>query len=260
MGPRRGPGPVAPKGERPDGKTIKRTLGYLAAYKWRFSIVIVCLVVSALTGVASSLFLRVLIDDHITPLLLEAVPDYSGLLTAIVTMAGIYLIGILSGFAYNRLMAVISQGVLRDIRDRMFSHMQTLPIKYFDTHTHGDIMSRYTNDTDTLRMMISQAIPQGISAVITIVSVFISMVSLSFPLTLLVIALAELTVFISGNIVGQSGKYFVKQQKCLGDMNGYIEEMISGQKVIKVFVHEDEAKAEFDRRNGELCSAATNAN
>ncbi len=264
MGPggpgRRGPGAMAPRGEKPDGNTVKRTLGYLLDYKWQFAVVVVCLIVSALTGVASSLFLRTLIDDYITPLLLEAAPDYTGLLRAIITMAGIYLIGITSGLIYNRLMAVISQGVLRNIRDKMFSHMQTLPIKYFDTHTHGDVMSRFTNDTDTLRMMISQAIPQGISAVITIVSVFVSMLSLSLWLTLLVVLLAALTVFISGSIVGRSGTYFVRQQKCLGDMNGYIEEMISGQKVIKVFCHEDETKAEFDRRNNELCAAATSAN
>ena len=263
MGPgpgRRGPMGAPPKGAKPDAKTVKRLRGYLAVYKWKFAIVVVCLLVSALTGVASSLFLRVLIDDHITPLLLEAVPDFSGLLSALITMAGIYFVGIASGFIYNRLMAVISQGVMRDIRDNMFTHMQTLPIKYFDTHTHGDIMSRYTNDTDTLRMMISQAIPQGISAVITIVSVLVSMFSLSLWLTILVLVLSALTVFISGGIIGRSGTNFVRQQKCLGEMNGYIEEMISGQKVIKVFCHEDEAKEEFDRRNGELCDAATKAN
>ncbi len=260
MGPRRGPMGVAPKGERPDGATVRRMLGYLLDYKWQFLTVIVCLLISSLTGIVSSLFLKTLIDDYIAPLLLEAVPNFSGLLRAMLFMAVIYIVGICSTVIYNRLMASISQGVLRNIRDKMFAHMQMLPIRYFDTHTHGDIMSRYTNDTDTLRMMLSQSIPQTISAVITIVGVFVSMLGLSIWLTLLVILLSAVTVFVSGTIAGRSGTYFVRQQKSLGDMNGYIEEMISGQKVIKVFCHEDAAKEEFDRRNEELCAAATEAN
>jgi len=263
MGPGRR-GPMGPRGEKPDAATVKRTFAYLLDYKWRFLAVIVCIIISALVSVVSSLFLRTLIDDYITPLLLEKetgnLPDFSGLLVTILTMAGIYLVGVISGLVYNMIMATITQGIQKNIRDKMFSHMQTLPIKYFDTNTHGDIMSRYTNDTDTLRMMISQSIPQSISAVITIISVFISMVILSGWLTLLVVVLAAVTVFISGKIVGRSGIHFVRQQKSLGDMNGYIEEMISGQKVIKVFCHESEAEEEFDKRNEELCDAATEAN
>ncbi len=259
MGPGRR-GPMGPRGEKPDGATVKRTFAYMLDYKWQFAVVIVCIIISALVSVASSLFLRTLIDDYITPLLLEEVPDFSGLLVTILTMAAIYLVGVASGFTYNRIMVNVSQGILKNVRDKMFSHMQTLPIKYFDTNTHGNIMSRYTNDTDTLRMMISQSIPQTISAVITIVSVFVSMIVLSPWLTLLVVALAVVTMIISGKIVGRSGTYFVRQQKSLGDMNGYIEEMISGQKVIKVFCHEEKAEEEFDRRNEELCDAATEAN
>ena len=259
MGPGRR-GPMGPPAEKPDAATIKRTFAYMLDYKWRFLAVIVCIIISALVSVASSLFLKTLIDGYITPLLLEDNPDFSGLLRTILTMAGIYLVGIVSGLTYNLIMATVSQGILKNVRDKMFTHMQTLPIKYFDTNTHGNIMSRYTNDTDTLRMMISQSVPQSISAVITIVSVFVSMVVLSGWLTLLVVVLAAVTVFVSGKIAGRSGTHFVRQQKSLGDMNGYIEEMISGQKVIKVFCHEDAAKEEFDRRNAELCSSATEAN
>ncbi len=257
-GPR--PGQMGPRGEKPDAKTVKRTFAYLLDYKWRLIAVVICIIISALVSVVSSLFLKTLIDGYIKPLLTESSPDYSGLLVAILTMGGIYLVGVLAGLTYNLIMATVTQGILKNIRDKMFAHMQTLPIKYFDTNTHGDIMSRYTNDTDTLRMMISQSIPQSISAVITIVSVFVSMIILSPWLTLLVVGLSAVTVLLSGKIVGRSGTHFVRQQKCLGDMNGYIEEMISGQKVIKVFCHEDEAKTEFDRRNEELCGAATEAN
>jgi len=259
MGPGRR-GPMGPRGEKPDAATVKRTFAYMLDYKWHFLAVIVCIIISALVSVVSSLFLRTLIDDYITPLLLEDAPDFSGLLRTILTMAAIYLVGVVSGLTYNLIMATVSQGILKNIRDKMFTHMQTLPIKYFDTNTHGNIMSRYTNDTDTLRMMISQSIPQTISAVITIVSVFVSMIVLSPWLTLLVVVLAAVTVLVSGKIVGRSGSNFVRQQKSLGDMNGYIEEMISGQKVIKVFCHEDAAKDEFDRRNEELFDSAWKAN
>ena len=259
MGPGRRP-PMGRPDAKPDKATIKRMLSYLFAYKWQLLAVVVCIVISSVTGVVSSLFLKTLIDSYIAPLLLESSPVFTGLLYTITVMAVVYLIGIISTLVYNRLMVTVSQGVLRDVRDGMFAHMQTLPIRYFDTNTHGDIMSRYTNDTDTLRQMISQSIPQTLSAVITVVTVFISMVRLSIWLTLIVLVFAVVVMKLSGSVAGKSGKYFIAQQKSLGDMNGYIEEMISGQKVVKVFCHEEATKAEFDRRNSELCDAATSAN
>lgn len=242
------------------GKTIKRLLKYVFKYKVRLVIVLVCILLSALTGVASSLFLQTLIDDYISPLLLEAVPDFSGLLSAIIFMAGVYLVGIVSSLLYNRLMVAVSQGVLKDIRDGMFTHMQSLPIKYFDTHSHGDVMSRYTNDTDTLRQMISQSLPQMLSSIVTIVSVFCAMIKTSLWLTLLVVVFVAFMLFVTGKIAGNSAKYFIKQQESLGDVNGYIEEMINGQKVVKVFCHEDKAKEGFDKKNDELCQNASSAN
>jgi len=260
---RRGPGMMM-KAEKPDAATIKRMLSYLLAYKWQLLAVALCIVISSLTGVASSLFLKSLIDEYIYPLVEIAlssagVPDFSGLFRTLIIMGCIYLAGIVANLIFNRLMANVSQGVLKTIRDKLFSHMQTLPIGFFDTHTHGDLMSRYTNDTDTLRQMMSQTIPQTFSALITIVSVFISMCILSGWLTLLVCVIVALTAFVSAKIAMKSGTNFVRQQKCLGDMNGYIEEMISGQKVIKVFCHEDAAKEEFDRKNEELFDAASKA-
>ena len=246
--------------QKPDKQTIKRLMSYVLQYKWRFFLVLVCILLNALTSVALAMSLQVLIDDFITPLLLEASPVFDGLLRFILLMAGICLIGVLSGFMYNRIMVVISQGVLKKIRDEMFSHMQSLPIKYFDTHTHGDIMSHYTNDTDTLRQMISQSIPQMFSAVITIVSVFFAMLVTSVWLTLFVVAFVFLMLFVTKKIAGKSSSYFVKQQQSLGTVNGYIEEMINGQKVVKVFCHEEKAEEAFDKLNDELCENATNAN
>ena len=211
-------------------------------------------------GVAGSLFLQVLIDGYITPLLVEANPDFSGLLRTVMVMGCIYLAGVVATYLYNRMMAVISQGVLKTIRDEMFDHMQSLPIRYFDTHTYGDVMSRYTNDTDTLRQMISQSVPQMFSAVITIVTVFVAMVATSVPLTLLVLVLVAFMLVATRKIGGQSGRYFVRQQVALGKVNGYIEEMISGQKVIKVFCHEERATQDFNRLNEALCHDATQAN
>lgn len=241
-------------------KTIKRLMTYITKYKIRILLVALCIIISALTSVASSLFLKTLIDDYIGPLLLASNPVFSGLLKAIITMGCIYLIGVLSTLFYNRIMVVIAQDVLKTIRDDMFAHMQTLPIRYFDTHTHGDIMSHYTNDTDTLRQMISQSIPQVFSSIITIVAVFCAMLTTSIWLTIFVIGFIFIMMKITGKIAGQSGAYFVKQQKTLGNVNGYIEEMINGQKVVKVFCHEDKAKEEFDKRNDELCRNATEAN
>ena len=240
--------------------TVKRLLSYFKAYKFRFVFVLLGIVVSAVTGVLGSLFLQTLIDDYISPLLLDAVPNFSGLLRVLMIMAGVYLIGVLATLFYNRVMVVIAQGMLKKIRDDMFSHMQTLPIKYFDTHPYGDIMSHYTNDTDTLRQMLTQSIPQTFSSLITIVAVFFAMLSLSVWLTIFVVVLAFIMLKVIGKVAGQSGKYFVKQQESLGDVNGYIEEMINGQKVVKVFCHEEKAKEGFNRKNEELFKNGSEAN
>lgn len=260
----RGPQGMKPgaNGPRPQVSkdTPKRLLSYLMHYKFRFIIVLICILVSALTNVASSLYLQTLIDDYITPLLLEANPVFNALLKSILTMAGIYLVGMLCSLTYNLIMVTIAQGVLKEIRDTMFAHMQTLPIKYFDTHTHGDIMSHYTNDTDTLRQMISQSIPQTFSSLITVISVFFAMLSVNVWLTLVVIICVFGVLNITKFVTGKSGTFFVRQQKSLGDLNGYIEEMINGQKVIKVFCHENAAKETFNEKNENLCNDATSAN
>lgn len=242
-----------------DMKTLKRLLSYLKEYRGKFLFVLVCIVLSAGASVGASLFLQVLIDDYITPLLIQAVPDFSGLLRAITFLACIYLIGVLATLFYNRMMATISQGILKKVRDEMFSHMQTLPIKYFDTHSHGDIMSHYTNDTDTLRQMLSQSVPNLFSSVVTIVAVFFSMLSISVWLTLFVVVFVVIILQVVAKIAGNSGKYFVSQQASLGDVNGYIEEMINGQKVVKVFCHEEKAKELFDEKNEKLFHEASKA-
>ncbi|MDO5125860.1 MAG: ABC transporter ATP-binding protein [Ruminococcus sp.] len=246
--------------QKPDGKTLKRLMGYLLKYKLRFAMVILCIFISSFVGVASSMFLRTLIDDYILPLQAEANPVFTGLLKAVLTMAGIYLVGVIANYVFNRIMVTIGQGVLRDIRDEMFTHMQTLPIKYFDTHTHGDLMSRYTNDTDTLRQMITQSLPQLCSTIITIVTVFVAMVTTNVLMTVFVLITVFLMMIIAKQITSRSGKFFVKQQESLGKVNGYIEEMINGQKVVKVFCHEDKAKKDFDILNNELCENASEAN
>lgn len=243
-----------------DKKTLFRLLSYMKPYKLHLVFVFICIAVSAFASVMSSLFLKSLIDDYISPLLLESNPNFSGLLYALLQMAVIYVIGAFSTLFYNRTMAVVSQGTLKKIRDEMFEHMQTLPIKFFDTHTHGDIMSFYTNDTDTLRQMISQSIPQTLSSIFTVVSVFCSMLTLSIWLTLFLIAFLFVMFKIVGKVTAKSGSYFVRQQQSLGNVNGYIEEMINGQKVIKVFCHEDKTKVEFDKRNDDLFTNASEAN
>lgn len=248
------------KMQKLDMQTLKRIIKYLEEYKGRFIFVLICILLSAGASVMASLFLQVLIDDYITPLLVQSVPDFSGLLRAVILLAGVYLIGVMATLLYNRTMAVISQGTLKRIRDEMFSHMQTLPIKYFDTHSHGDIMSHYTNDTDTLRQMISQSIPQLFSSIVTIVSVFFAMLSLSVWLTLFVLIFIVLILQVVKKIAGNSGKYFVRQQASIGDVNGYIEEMINGQKVVKVFCHEEKAKENFDKKNEKLFNEAAQAN
>lgn len=259
-GPGRGPGFRGGPKAKNAKKTFLRLLSYLGAYKLRLVLVFFCIIISAVANAASSIFLRTLIDDYISPLLEEPNPVFIGLLKALAIMACIYIAGILSNFTYQRLMVTVSQGILRDIRDEMFNHMQDLPIRYFDTHTHGDVMSKYTNDTDTLRQLLSQSIPQLINTIATILVVFSSMCFMSFWLTLLVVLFLIIQFSFVGKIGGKSGRYFVKQQQSLGALNGFAEEMINGQKVIKVFNHEDKAKEQFDKLNDELCENATKAN
>ena len=253
--------PMPPNGPKKlNWKTVKRLLSYLKDFKFHMILVFICIALSSLVNVVSSLFLQTLIDDYITPLLLEASPVFSGLLKALFVMAGIYIVGILSTWLYNRTMALVSQGTLKKVRDDMFSHMQKLPIKYFDTNTHGDVMSHYTNDADTLRQMISQSIPQAFSSIITIVMVFSAMISISVPLTLFVFLFVIIMMKFAGKITGKSGKYFRAQQKTLGEVNGYIEEMINGQRVVKVFCYEERAKNIFDEKNERLRDSVTKAN
>lgn len=247
-------------GQKADMKTVKRVLKYLFAYKWKLAFVMVCIIVSALAGVNGSKFLQTLVDDYIKPLMLESNPDLSGLLKDIIVVGIVYVLGALSTFAYNRIMVTVSQSVLKNIRDTMFAKMQTLPIKYFDTHSFGDTMSRYTNDIDTLRMMISQSIPQVFSSLCTVTAVFFAMLFTNVYLTVFVVVTAVLMMFVVKTIGGRSGKYFLEQQKSVGKVNGFIEEMINGQKVVQVFCREEKTKNEFNALNDELCSNASKAN
>jgi ATP-binding cassette subfamily B multidrug efflux pump len=254
------PGPV-PKRPKLNMKTAKRLLSYITGpYRLHFAVVLICIVLSTVASVAGSLFLEVLIDDYITPMVSNPNPVFTGLLQAMLIMAGIYTIGIAASYTYNRLMVTVSQGVQKKIRDEMFSKMQSLPIKYFDTHPYGEVMSHYTNDTDPIRQMLSQSLPQLFSSIITIIAVLSAMLFTSIPLTFLVLGVVAFMLYILKTIGGKSGLYFVKQQKALGKTNGYIEEMINGQKVIKVFSYEDKSKAAFDKYNDELCQHATTAN
>ena len=239
---------------------VKRLMSYIGHYKLRFAAVLICIVVNALAMVSCSLYLQTLIDSYITPLLQAATPNFAPLFRSILIMGCIYAVGILACLFYNRTMVSIAQGTLKRIRDEMFEHMQTLPIRYFDTHTHGDIMSHYTNDTDTLRQMLAQSIPQMFSSLITIISVFFAMLFTSWQLTIFVLCFVFIMLQVTGRVAGKSGYYFIRQQKALGDVNGYIEEMINGQKVIKVFCHEEKAKEIFDQKNEELCKDASAAN
>ena len=233
--------------------TLKRLLSYvLKNYKKQFIFVFVCIIISSIASVAGSLFLQTLIDDYITPLLKDKNPVFTELLQILTVMGTIYVVGILASYLYSRLMAVVSQGVLRDIRNEMFTKMERLPIRYFDTNTHGDIMSHYTNDTDTLRQMLSQSLPQVITSVFSIIAIFCSMVYLSPMLTGFVIVFTLLTLIVTKTITSKSAKYFLKQQYALGKVNGYIEEMLNGQKVVKVFTHEKQAKKDFDKLNEQL--------
>ena len=243
-----------------DIKVLKQLFSYMKGYRWRLILVAVCILLSALAGAASSLFIQTLIDDYITPLLGADNPVFTGLFTALCVMGAIYLVGTVSTLIYNRVMVTVAQGTLKSIRDDMFAVMQRLPVRFFDSHTHGDIMSLYTNDTDTLRQMIAQALSQLISSVFTIVAVFCCMLYISVWLTLVVIAAIFLILKIAGAVAGKSGKYFVQQQKTLADLDGYVEEMVNGQKVVKVFCYEDRTKAALRRKNKDWEQSASNAN
>jgi len=253
--------PKGPQGRRPlnpqdlknigknSKQTIRRLLAMLKPYRGRMGLVFLCILVSAGAGIAGSMFIRVLIDQHITPLIGVKAPDFSGLLTALFTMGCIYLAGMLSTFIYNRLMVTVAQGTMKKVRDDLFTHMQTLPIGYFDSNTHGDLMSRYTNDTDTLQQMLSQSIPQLMNSAITIIGVLAAMITTSPALTVLILLTLWPMLKVSGFVAGNSSKYFSLQQAAIGDANGYIEEMINGQKVVNVFCYEDKAKERFDAKN-----------
>ena len=259
--PNRRKNPGAAAGMKIDKGTLKRLLKYITSkYKIAMIFVVICIIISSIANVAGSLFLKTLIDNYIEPLLLVENPVFTGLLQAIGIMALIYLVGVISTFVYRRIMAVVSQGILKQIRDEMFDKMQTFSIKYFDTHTHGEIMSYYTNDTDTLSQMISQSLPQLISSIITIISVLVAMIALSVPLTIFILVFVFLMLQVTGKIAMKSGKYFAIQQKNLAEMNGYIEEMMNGQKVVKVFTYEEEAKKKFDDINKALQGSSEKAN
>ena len=247
-GPRRDFGPKQ-KVENPV-KVFKRIMSY----------VLICIVVSVYANVQGTMFMKTLIDGYITPLLGQANPDYSELLQAIIKMGILYVIGIAATFGNTKIMVYVTQGTMRNIRNDMFKHMESLPIKYFDTHKHGDIMSMYTNDVDTLRQMVSQSIPQFINSLISIVNVLIYMIILSVPLTLVSIVMVMLVIWASKTAASKSGKFFVSQQKNIGALNGFIEEMMDGQKVVKVFCHEEESIERFDQLNNDLFGSAYNAN
>lgn len=259
MGGNKGFGAV-PKGQKFKPGTIKRLMSYLKEYKVRLTVVVICILISAGASVAASLFLQTLIDDYIGPLLLEAPPNFGGLLQAILGISVVFLAGILASLFYARTMAVIAQSTLKNIRDEMFTKMQTLPIRYFDTRTHGDIMSYYTNDADTLRQMISQSLPNLFSSVVSMIAVLISMIHLSIWLTLIVLVFTAVILMVIKAIAGRSGNFFMKQQRSIADVNGYIEEMVNSQKVVKVFCYEEKAKERFKEKNENLGNTTAMAN
>ena len=241
-------------------KTIFRLLSYFKNYKFAVTLVMICLVLTALSNVVGMTFLQTIVDDYVTPLLKVDNPDFSGLAGVVLQMAAVFGVGVVASLFQGVFMARVAQGVQKKIRDDMFYHMQRLPIKYYDTHTFGDVMSYYTNDVDTLRQMLSQSIPQTVSSLVTILAVFVAMVVTSPILTLFVLLCLILMLQAVKKIGGNSARFFIAQQKTLGNLNGYIEEMISGQKVVKVFCHEEATKDEFDRRNEALQESATKAN
>ncbi|HAT89618.1 MAG TPA: ABC transporter [Roseburia sp.] len=260
-----GPGGKGPKGPRPKvenpGKLFMRLLAYIMKnYAVHCILVVICIFITVLASVQGTWFMQTLIDGYILPLIGQTDPDFSGLLHAIMRVAVFYLIGALASYIYTRIMVNVSQGTLKNLRDDMFTHMEELQIRYFDTHYHGDIMSTYTNDIDTLRQMISQSMPQFLNSIITIVSVFVSMLLLNIPLTIVTLLMIGVTLFATKKIGALSAKYFIAQQKDIATVNGYIEEMMNGQKVVKVFTHEEESIENFNRLNDQLFHSADNAN
>ena len=249
-----------PKGQNP-AKTLKRLMGIiLKNYTPHCIVVLLCIFGSAFVSVKGTLFMQTLIDDYILPLMSQSNPDFRPLGMAIMKLALFFIAGALMTYTYNRIMVNVSQGTMKKIRIDVFTHMESLPIKYFDTHAHGDIMSIYTNDIDTLRQMISQSIPQLVNSAATIVSVLISMIILNIPLTILTLIMVAIMVFTTGKVAGKAGSYFMKQQKSIGELNGFIEEMMEGQKVVKVFCHEEESIKDFNKLNEQLFDSANNAN
>ena len=249
-----------PKGQNPS-KTLKRLMGViLKNYTPHCIVVLLCIFGSAFVSVKGTLFMQTLIDDYILPLMSQSNPDFRPLGMAIMKLALFFIAGALMTYTYNRIMVNVSQGTMKKIRIDVFTHMQSLPIKYFDTHAHGDIMSIYTNDIDTLRQMISQSIPQLVNSAATIVSVLISMIILNIPLTILTLIMVAIMVLTTGKVAGKAGSYFMKQQKSIGELNGFIEEMMEGQKVVKVFCHEEESIKDFNKLNEQLFDSANNAN
>lgn len=243
------------------GKLLGRVFAYIGKkYKFHLIVVVIGIFASVLANVQGTMFMKTMIDDYIVPLLQADKPDFGPFGMAILRVAMFYLIGVVFAYLYNRLMIYVTQGTLRDLRNDMFKKMESLPIKYFDTHPHGDIMSVYTNDIDTLRQMVSQSIPQMLSSLMTIVSVFISMLILNVPLTLVTVVMLVVMVTATKKIASLSGKFFMEQQINIGKVNGYIEEMMEGQKVVKVFCHEEEAREKFDEINNKLFESANNAN
>ena len=241
--------------------TVWRLFGFIFKnYKVRFGVVLVCIVISALTTLASSLFTRTLIDDYIAPMLSQATPDFSPLALALVKLAAVQLVGVAASYSYNLIMIFVGQGTMLKLRQGLFSHMEDLPLSYFDSHSHGDIMSVYTNDVDTLRQVIGNTVPNFFQSLITLFSTFVSMIVLSLPLTLVSLCMAALTVWVTGKLGGMSRNYFVERQKSLGAVNGFIEEMVSGQRVVKVYCHEKKAVEDFSVLNEKLRSSAYNAN
>lgn len=244
-----------------DGKVIKRLLKYIVKdYKFRLIIALVCIVLVSLSMVGGSVYLQVLIDNYIEPMIGNANPDFGPFVRAILVMIGIYSIGPIAGYIQGRVMVTVAQGTLKKIRDELFTKMEKLPIRYFDTNTFGDVMSRYTNDVDSIEQMISQSLPQMLTSIITIVAVIIAMIVTNIYLTLTALAVLAVIFLVTKILTQKSAKYFIRQQQSVGKLNGYVEEMISGQKVIKVFCHEEISKAEFDKLNEELCENAYKAN
>lgn len=263
-GPMRGPGPRGPKngGKSADPKkSLGKVLRYvMEKYKAACVIVVIGIIISALGILTMTLFMQTLIDQYIMPLMGQADPDFTPLANRLIKLGVVLAAGIISTYAYNRIMVTVSQGTMKRLRVQLFSHMESLPIKYFDTHAHGDIMSVYTNDVDTLRQLISQSIPQTINSVISLVSTLISMIVLDIPLTLVSLLMVGVMMFVTSKMSNLSGKYFMQQQKDLGAVNGYIEEMMEGQKVVKVFCHEEKSMQGFEKLNRQLCDSARNAN